>query len=212
MRAHILRFVVFFLIAAAFKVLAVVSGLFAVALGVFFCATEAGTEKPFTQFPGVWARVRLPFLLRPWDNPFDGLWGDKRGDWARWCQGVGLDYRSRAAMYLWAAIRNPANYFSRYALGVDVGLGRVQKLAGVDTVTEEPGARGWQFLLFSPSEGFLRYRFLLVWAWPFVPSRALLVDLGWKVKLSHNDVTLDAPENDRRKGFVFVLSPWKTLA
>lgn len=213
MNRQALYFACLFAASLAAKALMIFAGFFAVGVGVFFCAPDASAPlRPFSQYPGSWQRVRLPWWLRPWDNPFDGLWGDTRGDWAQWCQGVGLDYRSRFAMWLWAAIRNPANHFSRYALGVDVADGHVERLAGAEVIHEEPGARAWQFLKFSPASGLPRYRFFLVWALPLIPSKAVLVDLGWKIKTSHNAVLPDAPENDRRKGFVFVLSPWKTIA
>jgi hypothetical protein len=39
-----------------------------------------------------------------------------------------------------------------------------------------------------------------------------MIDVGYKVKVSHNGTTPDAPEKDRFKGIVFTISPFKELS
>lgn len=212
MIAHGFRLIALSCLAFIIKAMMTIVGLVAVAIGVRFCIPVPGTLRPFSNHPGGWSLVRLPRWLLWWDNPYDGLLGDKRGDWAQMCQYAGLDCRDLWAMWLWAAVRNPANYFSRHVIGVDVSNCLIEKLAGNDVVVEEPGCRGWQFLTATPVSGPRRYRLFVIWPWFFKPTRAVMLDIGWKIKLSHNGTAPDAAPNDRFKGFVFTASPWKTLA
>jgi hypothetical protein len=46
----------------------------------------------------------------------------------------------------------------------------------------------------------------------FYKTYGLMIDIGYKVKLSHNGTPADAPEKDRFKGIVLTISPWKELS
>lgn len=192
-----------------------VLGLLAVAVGIPFRREIPGTAKPFTDpryaHPDGWALVRLPRWLLWWDNPYDGLLGDKRGWWDNRCRQFGRTCRTPLSMWLWAAVRNPSNHFSRCVVGVDVSRSQIVKLAGHDVVTGDAGRREWQFLLATDYRGRTFPRFFACIAYPFRPDRALMIDLGWKVKLSHNGTAPDAREQDRFKGNVFTISMWKRL-
>lgn len=178
-------------------------GLVVVAIGVHFprtYVTDTGREI---------TRMQPLFLL--WDNAYDGLDGDARLWWHNYC----LEHYGKPAThwfcrYMWAALRNPANFFSRNICGVDVSSLRIVQLAG--TISDEGVApyRGWLLLKGMAEGGKVYPRFYLEFAiWK---TYGLMFDIGWKVKLSHNGTTPDAPEKDRIKGIVCTLSPWKELS
>lgn len=189
----------------ALRIVVMLLGLPLVAIGIPFRREFPETRSPFTQFTsrGDWMLVRLPWWLRPWDNESDGLYGDKRGYWSNVRDG---QHASFLSMWLWAAVRNPANYFSRNTIAIDVTKRGVVKLWGDDDVIEEPGHRNAQFLR---SGNF--YRLFVSWALPGRPDKAFMIDIGWKMKLEHNSLPADAPEKERLRGFTFTISPWKHL-
>ena len=167
------------------------------------------TTTPFSQFPaqGSWMLVRLPKWALWWDNAFDGMLGDKRGWWANECDGqAGTRYN----MWRWAALRNPANYFSRNVCGIDVSQIRVEKVAG--NLHDESVApyRGFFLLKGTAQNGRIYPRLYMEFA--IHGNKGLMLDFGWKIKLSHNGTPSDAPEKDRLKGIVFTGSPWKELS
>ena len=188
---------------ALVKLALFVLGLVVVPVLLPFRSTDGSTLLPsgwvFSNIPG-W-----------WGNPFDGLYGDKRGDWADMCQQAGRDPQGYLSMFLWAAVRNPVNYWSRMVAGCDVSRCVITKAWGDDEVIEEPDLGGVQYLLATRDDGVQYPRFFAVLPWPFRPDRALMIDIGWKIKLSHNGTPTDAHPKDRFKGLVFTASPWKTL-
>lgn len=145
-------------------------------------------------------------------NPFDGLYGDKRGDWITMCRMAGRDPYGYWSMWLWAAVRNPVNSWSRVVAGCDVSRCEITKVWGHDLVIEEPGKGGIQYLVATRDDGKQYFRFFAVIPWLADPSHAVMLDVGWKIKLSHAGTTPDATPNDRYKGLVFTASLWKTLA
>jgi hypothetical protein len=169
--------------------------------------------KVFSQYPqyGSWRLVRLPKWAILWDNAFDGLWGDKRGWWANYCADqYNEPHDSHISMWRWAALRNPANYFSRNVCGVDVSTLTIQQRAGNISAEGISPYRGWYLLRGKDQNGKIYPRFYLEYA--FKGTYGLMVDIGWKIKLSHNGTPADAPEKDRIKGIVFTLSPYKELS
>ena len=164
------------------------------------------TAVAFSQYPqhGSWMLVRLPKWARLWDNAFDGMLGDKRGWWANDCEGL---HRTRLNMWRWAALRNPANYFSRNICGVDVSKVVIVNESANGDVDAIPNHRGF-VLLKGMAAGRKTYaRFYAEYA--FTKTHGLMIDIGWKIKTSHNGTAPDAPEKDRLKGIVSVISPWK---
>jgi len=189
-------------------------GLLTVAIGLPFVKSFPETERAFSQFPAElkWKLVRLPSWLLWWDNQYDGLLGDKRGYWNDQClKKYNKSSDSPWCMWLWTAVRNPANYFGRNVISMDVARCRVEKVWGDDVVIEEPGKQCRQFLKATRDDGKEFCRMFISWALPFNKERAFMLDIGYKIKLSHNELTLDAPDKDRLRSPVFVISPWKTL-
>ena len=185
-------------------------GLVMVPLGLLFKRTYPETRTPFTQYPGEWELVRLPSWLKPWDNLYDGFLGDKRGWWSNECEKAKRTCRDFLSMFLWGAIRNPANYWSRNITGLDVSQCIVKKLAGnCDLPDENPGQRQWVHLRAYHENGWTYDRFFMSWA--ITNDHALMIDIGWKIKLSHNGMSQDETVKNRIKGSVFTISPWKKL-
>ena len=188
------------------------AGFFVVAVALPFRWAE-GDPMPFSQYPqyGCWQRWRLPRWALLWDNAFDGVVTDKRGWFANQCAMRWYGFPSFIGMYIWTAIRNPANYWSRVVTGVDVSQCLIEKVAGQDVVSDSVGKTGWQVLRALRNDGKCFPRLYVVLPWWFRPDKAIMIDIGWKIKLSHNRTTPDARINDRMKGNVFTISPWKGL-
>ena len=168
----------------------------------------------FSQYPelGCWQRVTLPKWARWWSNEFDGAYGDKRGWWSNYCcENYGKDHTHFYSMWQWLACRNPANYWSRVVSGCDVSQCVITKLAGDDVVTETAGVFEWQFLVATNKNGTRFHRFFFVMPWWFRKDKAIMFDIGWKIKLSHNGMSPNAPVKDRIRGSVFTPSFWKSL-
>lgn len=176
-----------------------------------FRKTDESTRKPFTQYPELGDYVFTNFSGW-WGNPCDGLLGDKRGWWANYCwEHYHRHHTHPFCMWMWAAFRNPINYFSRCVAGVDVSRCLIEKKWGQDVVSDSVGKTGWQYLVAYRDDGKEFPRLYIVLPWFFKPTHAVMIDIGWKVKLSHNGTPKDARLADRAKGDVFTISPWKTL-
>lgn len=169
-----------------------------------------GEPRPFTQYPdaGYWRLVRLPSWALWWDNIYDGLLGDKRGWWENYCRKNyvhGADHWY--SMFQWAAIRNPANYWSRMVTGCDVRS--VSLLAGQPVVDEDNP--GWHFLLAVDAKGSSFYYLGFNFPWWFDKTHAVFGRFGWKLKLTHDGMSPDAPEQDRIRASVYRVSFWKAI-
>ena len=188
----------------------ILAGVFIVPIMIPFRKTDESTRAPYTQYPELGEYV---FTNYPgwWGNPCDGLIGDKRGEFAKWCVDHGIKPGGFLAMYIWTAVRNPINTWSRLVVGVDVSLCKIAKLWGDDVVQEKPGIYGVQYLIATREDGKKFPRFYAVLPWFFRPDKAIMIDIGWKIKLSHNNTPPDARINDRMKGDVLTISPWKGL-
>lgn len=174
-------------------------------------ARPVGEPRAFTQFPnlGHWELLRLPRWARWWDNAFDGMLGDKRGWWAKYClEHYGRPNTDRYCMWRWAAMRNPANYFSRNICGIDVSRCKIDTVFALGTIEAAPW-RGLVLLTATSPRGFVFPRIYGEFAlWH---GKGLMIDFGWKVKASHADVSPDSPPSERIKGIVLTISPWKDL-
>ena len=172
---------------------------------------DESTRRPYSQYPelGSWVFTNFGGW---WGNPCDGLLGDKRGWWANYCrEHYGKPETHPYCMWKWAAFRNPINGFSRLVAGIDVSRCEVEKVWGQDVVQDSVGMTGWQYLRATRDDGKTFPRLYVVIPWWFKPTSAIMLDIGWKIKLSHNGTSPDAPLQDRMKGDVFTISPWKTL-
>ena len=184
------------------------AGLFVVAAMIPFRTTDESTRKPYTQYPELGDYVFTNFSGW-WGNPFDGLVGDKRGEFAKWCVDHNITPGSFLAMWIWTTQRNPANAWSRLVVGVDMAFAKVEKMFGDAAMVEEKGIYCVQFLCATAKDGREYCRFFVCLPWWFRPDKAVMVDIGWKVKLTHNGTTDTAKPSARYKGHVCTLSPWK---
>lgn len=191
----------------------VVLGWPIVALALRFRVEHTETSKPFTEHPEWnWQLVTLPWLFKLWSNEMDGAWGDKRGWWDNECRTKdGQPCTAFLSMWKWLACRNPANYWSRVITGCDLGPCKITKLAGDDVVLELPGFSQWQFLVATKPNGTRYHRFFCSLPWFFNAEHCVMIDIGWKIKLAHNGIGMDAPVADRIRGSVFTPSFWKAL-
>lgn len=186
---------------------------FMTAIALPFRIEHPETDKTFTDprfaAQGFHRLVTLPRWAKWWDNIYDGMWGDKRG----WWNNETGDCKTFKSMWLWNGVRNPANYFSRNITGVDITEYFITKLAGKDVITDSDNAiTGWQFLMGDNKHTRRKiYRLYCLFPWWFKPTHCVLIDIGWKIKLAHNKVTSEDPPQDRFKGSVFCVSPWKAL-
>ena len=174
-------------------------------------ARPVGEPRAYTQYPelGHWELLRLPRWARWWDNAFDGMLGDKRGWWAKYClEHYGRPNTDRYCMWRWAAMRNPANYFSRNIMGIDVSRCEIETVYYAGTVEASPW-RGLIVLKATHPSGFVFPR--IYGEFELFNGHGLMIDFGWKIKISHIDVTPDSPASDRIKGIVLTISPWKDL-
>lgn len=185
-------------------------GLFINALTIPFASEDDnlsndGKRRQYSQYPelGEWVRVRLPKWALWWDNPYDGLLGDKRGWWANECRKNGRTERDFLSMYIWSAIRNPANYFSRKVTGCDVSDCVIEMLAGNTSLVDDTGRSGtsWHMLLATDSRGRKYPR--LYGVVPVTAKYMLYFNIGWKLKLDHNGTSHNWREQDRYKGNTF---------
>lgn len=208
MIAAFFRFIGLFLL----TIPAILFGLPIVALAIPFRITDESTRQAFTQYAGEWMLVTLPAWAKPWDNKFDGAWGDKRGWWDNECKTKdGRPCTAFASMWKWLALRNSANWFKRVFCGIDMAECVVSLIAGQEIVNESAGAPfGWQLLKALRKDGKIYPRFFCVM--PYKDgTHAFVIDLGWKIKMSHNGTLLTDRINDRLKGLVFCISPRKEL-
>lgn len=186
-------------------------GWFVVPLAIPFRVKFPETEQPYTQYPelGNYMKECLPTWALLWDNRFDGIVTDKRGWFTNWCRERHIG--AFLQRYIWTAWRNPTNYCGRVILGIDVSKCVIELKAGQPEVEADQGKPGWQYLVATNDLGITYPRFFAEIILPFAKGHILLIDIGWKIKLSHNNTPLDARPQDRYKGHVFTISPWKSL-
>lgn len=186
-------------------------GFVMVAIALPFRIEHPETTKPFTdptQLPGDWMRVTLPRWALWWSNEFDGAWGDKRGWWNTYCM---TNYKKLCtafySMWQWLAVRNPANYWARVVTGVDVSKCVITHLAGIPDADENNP--GWSFLVATERDTGKQFHLLQFWFPWKNGTHGIWGRFGWKIEMKHNDVTSDARIQDRLKGSVYRVSPWK---
>ncbi len=165
------------------------------------------TVTRFVESSGFWELRRLkPFFLF-WDNPFDGALGDSYGDWNRIRNG---EARSFFSMWLWLAVRNPANYFGRFVLGIDAKDYRYKLLGGVQEVSETK--HGWQFILATHrTTGKHVYSLKFSYPWWFNPKRVFYGAFGYKLQMGFGNLTAESNIRDRLVGVVARVNPYKNI-
>lgn len=181
-----------------------------VAVALLFRIEHPETDKPFTQYEGTHRLVTLQTWAKPWDNIFDGAWGDERGWWDNECRKYGLTCRDYLAMFWWMAVRNSSNYFSRVTTSCDAGRCVIEKLAGDDEVLQEPGKHTWNFLVATRDDGTQYHRLHCMFAYPNT-AHAFEINIGWKIDLSDNKVAPWSSIDERLIGSVFRIRPWVSV-
>lgn len=195
------------------QLIGIIAGLVLVPIGVLFRNKDQTTAKPFTHYNThrFWVKEDLPNWLRWYQNDEDGLRGDHRGWWDANC--FGRDSSRLINMIWWSAIRNPFNYFKRFIIGCDVRHYTIVKLAGQDYVRDDFESTGWQILKAIPANDAIklpRYSFYAVVRYG-KSNRALVIQLGNKVRLSHN-TTVEEDDYDYYKGFTIEVNPFKDIS
>ncbi|WP_313135525.1 DUF7338 family protein [Stutzerimonas nitrititolerans] len=149
------------------------------------------------------AIVNLPRWAWMFGNDYDGLFGDKRGWWADNTP-FGWPVGSFAAMWWWAAIRNPVNNL-RLVPGISCPVSEcLITYRGHYSVEDKPDRGGWQFVTAKRHSGSSRwYGFYFVHEWS--KTRAFVIRIGYKIKPSH------AGSDEPAKGMTFKLNPWKEI-
>lgn len=198
-----------FLLTFLIELPAIILGLFLVPIGLLFLKPE-GKSVPYTKYPemGSWKLIRLPKWLYPWDNSIDGVLGDRRGWWANETK----DWNPYVAMWWWMAVRNPANQLKRFILTCDVSRCLVSVYKGQEFVDDEIGYTGFQILQAERDDGKKYYQLYYVRPWGN-STRGLVIQMGFKFKLKHNDYDFenDYPHYKRFKGFTFEIAPYKDI-
>lgn len=180
----------------AVRVILILLGLPIVALAIPFRVdgVSASDGRPIVNLPR-WAWL--------WGNDFDGLSGDKRGWWADNTP-FGWAVDSFAAMWWWAAIRNPVNNL-RLVPGISCPVSEcLITYSGSYAVEDKPGMSGWQFVTAQRVGGRSRWcGFYLVHQWS--DTRAFVIRIGYKIKPSHQG------GDEPAKGMTFKLNPLKEI-
>lgn len=195
------------------QLIGIIVGLVVVPFGLLFRKIDYSTEKHFTTFntDRKWVYEDLPNWLKPWQNLEDGLRGDHRGWWD--ANSFGGDSSKLFNMFWWSAIRNPFNHFKRFVIGIDVRNYQFTKIAGQDYVRDDFNNTGWQLLKATPLVSSIklpRYMFYMVKRYGNT-NRALVIQIGNKIKLEHNTV-VENDEYDYFKGFTFEVNPFKDIS
>jgi len=186
----------------------IVLGFVIVPVGLLFRKTDKSISVKFKYGNGNWNPVHLPEILQPWDNLEDGFMGDTEGRYWNRDSNIKSEYLK---MLNWGTFRNPFNNFKRYKIGVDVRNYVFTKLAGQDYVRDDFNNTGWQFLKgTNKGHGSDTYGFYLVYRYG-KSNRALVVQLGNKIKLSHN-TEVETDWFDYYKGFTMEINPFKDIS
>lgn len=157
----------------------------------------------------------LPDWLKWCQNPEDLLMGDHPRGWYWFTYMAGRPDWWK--MLVWSGFRNPFNYWKRIATGCDIRTHKIVKLAGVDYVRDDFDSEGFQILKAIPTKGdrvdtsrISKPALYWVRRWGKT-NRAIVVQLGWKIKLSHNEAVYDN-ELDYFKGWTFEIQPFKDIS
>lgn len=148
---------------------------------------------------GSWDYIKPKWgWLWAWGNDEDGYLGEPSGKWSANVEG---NERTKWNMYLWSAVRNPANNFSRYTswYGCPVMECDVEYEGTYYLNDNDANATGTQFVVATHKiTGRKYYAFRIVWKYPYL-DRVFHVRLGYKLKPSHATDIQD--EDDKIKGW-----------
>ena len=193
-----------------FALFIVVLPMIAVAIGVIYrkaCGIVQFTEHIYPY--AMYIKYDVPAWLKWFSNPEDGLIGDSRG-WY-WNTYFPVWVPAWFKMWWWSAIRNPWNYLKRFVIGINIRKFTFHKLCGQDYVRDDLMHCGFQILYAKPKKGWFP-RPMLYWVRRWGSSdRAIVVQVGWKIKLSH-DGLIEKDEWDYFKGITFEPNFYKDIS
>lgn len=199
------------IVLGAVQLLGILAGFLVVPVMLLFGKYDEDSYVKFTQYNTnrSWVREVFPTLLWAWDNKEDSSTGDKRGWWD--ANSFGADSRRWINRFWWLAVRNPFNNFKRYILGIDTREYVMLRLAGQMVVRDDFRNTGWQLLKAeSLTNKIPRYMLYVVLRYGS-SNRALVVQIGNKIKLEHNH-KVEEKEVDYWKGWTFELNPFKDIS
>lgn len=140
-----------------------------------------------------------------WGNDEDGYWGEPTGKWSASVKGK---ESSLWNMYIWAAIRNPANNFSRFwgPFSCPASECSFTYKGDYDLNDNAPISEGWnQVTAIHKKTGKKYHAFRLVKKWPGI-NKCLHIRLGFKLRPSYITNTPDEP-----KGWTFRITPFASI-
>lgn len=150
--------------------------------------------------------IDLPNWLRWLQNPEDGLTGDDRGwYWNTYWPGKSAWFK----MWWWSGVRNQWNYLKRFVLGIDIRKFEIVKVCGADYVRDDLKNQGFQILMAYSVYGVIP-RPMLYWVKELHNGRGICLQIGWKIKLSHNSTSYE-DEWDYFKGVTLEPNFYKDL-
>lgn len=234
---NILTFTLQTLFFGIVQTVGIVLGLFIVPIMLIFGKMDSSTAIAFTanNTSRKWVKEVFPKVFWPWDNVEDSSVGDKRGWWDANC--FGADAYKWINRFWWLAVRNPFNNFKRYVIGIDVRDYVIVNLAGQHYVRDDVHSTGWQWLKAeSMTNKMPRYMLYIVKQYPAfkllyvsfkrvdkwyrvsvsfglteIKNRALVVQIGNKIKMEHN-YQKEEKEIDYWKGFTIECNPFKDIS
>jgi len=191
---------------------AVIASPFAAMIGLPFARENMSRVTQFTQHvsPTLYKKhIDLPDWLRWFQNEEDGMTGDSRG-WY-WNTYFPAWVPGWFKLWYWSGVRNPANYLKRNILGVDVRDKLIEVINGQDYVRDDLQSTGFQILHAVDHAGDV-VAWSLYWVRRWGQSnRAIVVQLGAKIKVDHNGVKYEE-ERDYWKGITFEVNPAKDIS
>lgn len=196
MKIELLKAIPIWLFWAILRLLAVIAGLFIVAIALPFRTEEPvpeGGEKPYPSRK----IVHLPKWAWLWDNDAEGMmsWMD---EWPEMCWNKNPD--SFLSMWQWAAWRNPANNM-RFVRGIAVYIPEAHSFEywGDEVVDDKDweNGQGWNFLK-------CKGKYLTYYGFNWVGEK-FYAQIGHKIEPKHFEEGFvdNAPERKLWKGMTF---------
>lgn len=165
------------------RMVMVLAGLLIVAVALPWSYTEG-----YTNLAG-WQMRKLPRWAWLWSNDHDGIEGDTEGRY-QVRDGYGFGWWPR---YNWAALRNPANNFSRHVIGFH--FGKVERIEWNGSRPDADDDRiGWTY-----NRALVGGLWLPGWTWT---TRRWCWSFGWKIRHSR-------PSWKAQIGFTTTIGPYK---
>ncbi len=201
-----LKSIAFYVAVVPVQLVAIIAGLFIVPIGLLTSRNEFWPKGKIAQWAG-WNYRKMHRYFWIWDNDEDGSMGDARGWWNDNSPFGGSE--SFMSQYWWLAVRNPANNLKRYVIGMDIRKHVFSLVTGQSYVRDDFDSTGFQIVRAS---GRKYNKYMLYWVRRWGNSnRAIVVQLGHKIKLEHNTARYDN-ELDYFKGVTIEINPFKDIS